>query len=127
MIEVSADARNVEVMATTARMNAGYLRVYGAPRPASPEVAVTSQTLFAECRFGSPAFGDPTNGVASANPIPPETNVRASGRPIWFRAFASNGVTAVLDGDMYIDLVPDEPQLVQGGSFSVLSLTYARP
>ena len=127
MIEVSADARNVEVMATTARMNAGYLRVYGAPRPASPEVAVTSQTLFAECRFGSPAFGNPTNGTATANPITPEAHTLVSGVPVWFSRIEADGVTAVLDGDMYTDLIPDKAHLVLGGSFSVTSLLYSRP
>jgi hypothetical protein len=126
VIEVAADIRNLEVMTATRQMDGGYLRVYGAPRPASPEVAVGAQTLFAECRFGSPSFGNPTNGAASANPIAPETNVRATGVPVWFRVFMKDGATAVLDGDMFSDLVPDQGQLVQGGSFSVLSLQYIR-
>lgn len=126
MIEVAANTRNLEVMTATRQMDGGYLRVYGAPRPASPEIAVGAQVLFAECRFSSPSFGNPTNGAATAKSIAPETNVRATGVPVWFRVFAQDGTTAVLDGDMFSDLVPDQGQLVQGGSFSVLSLQYSR-
>jgi hypothetical protein len=126
MVEVSVSARNIEVMSTTRLLNGGYLRVYGAPRPAAPEVAVTTQTLYAECRFGSPAFGNPTDGVAAANAIAPDPDVSATGIPTWFRAFASDGATAVLDGDMGTDLVPNQEQVVQGGSFSIVSLAYSR-
>jgi hypothetical protein len=127
VLEVSVGLRNIEVMVVTTQLNGGYLRVYGPPRPSSPEVAVTTQVLYAECRFGSPAFANPLNGTAAANTIAPETNVPVTGVPIWFRAFAADGVTAVLDGDMVEDLVPSQAELAQGGSFSVLSLLYSRP
>lgn len=126
MIEVSVAARNVEVMATTARMNGGYLRVYNGARPAAPEDPVTTQTLLAELRFSSPAFGNPVNGAAVANPIAPETNVRASSTPTWFRALEADGTTAVLDGSIPADLTPDHAGLIQGGSMAVSSLLYSR-
>lgn len=126
MIEVSANNRNIEVMATTAALNGGYLRIYGAPRPLAPEVPVSTQTLFAELRFSSPAFASPVQGGAQANPLAPDTNVRASGVPAWFRAFAADGTTAVLDGDIPDDLDPTIQHLVQGGSLAVSSLLYRR-
>lgn len=126
MIEVSVDARNVEVMATTARLNGGYLRVYNGARPAAPEVPVSTQTLLAELRFGLPAFGNPANGTATANPIAPETNVRASSVPTWFRTLEADGSTAVLDGSIPADLTPDHAGLIQGGSLAVSSLLYSR-
>jgi hypothetical protein len=114
-------------MATTTLLNGGYLRIYGAPRPPAPEVAVTSQVLFAELRFGTPAFGFPINGVATANPFAGAAAILAGGFPVWFRAFAADGTTAVLDGDIDEDLILDQPVLAQGGTFSVTSLVYERP
>jgi hypothetical protein len=127
VIEVSINGRNIEVMVITTMMNGGYLRVYGGPRPTAPEVAVTTQVLFAELRFSNPAFGTPVAGTATANAITPETNARASGVPVWFRVFGSDGTTAVLDGEMYADLVPDQSHVTQGGSLSVSSLLFSRP
>jgi hypothetical protein len=127
MLLGSQASRNVQVTVVTTPLNGGYLRIYGAPRPSAPEAPVTTQTLFAELRFGNPAFGDPSNGVAVANGIAPETNVRASGMPIWFRAFAADGTTAILDGDVPGDLVPSATNLIQGGSLAVTSLVYSRP
>ncbi len=126
MILVSVDARNVEVMATTVRMNGGYLRVYGAPRPAAPEVAVGAQALFVELRFAALAFEIPVNGVAQATLLPDSATILSSGVPVWFRAFEEDGVTAVLDGDIGSDLVLSGSALSHGGTFSVVSLTYGR-
>jgi hypothetical protein len=127
MLEEAQNVRNVEVMATTGLLSSGYLRIYGAPRPAAPETAVTSQVLFVELRFDIPAFGTPTDGTAIANPFQGAASVLATGLPTWFRAFAADGTTAVLDGDIGEDLILDHPTLAQGGSFSVTSLVYSRP
>jgi hypothetical protein len=127
MLEVSVNARNVEVMATTTQMNGGYLRIYGGSRPSAPEVAVTTQVLFCSLRFGNPAFGFPEDGTATANPFEGAADILAGGFPVWFRAFAADGTTAVLDGDIGSDLVLSQPVLAQGGTFSVTSLTYSRP
>jgi hypothetical protein len=126
MLAVSTNTRNVEVMATTASMNGGYLRVYGAPRPPAPEVAVTSQVLFVELRFATSAFAPPVNGVAQVTTIPAGA-ILASGMPTWFRAFAEDGVTAILDGDIGEDLDLSQSRIISGGTFSVVSLVYYIP
>jgi hypothetical protein len=127
MLFQSVDSRNIQVMALTALLDGGYLRVYGAPRPPVPEDAVTSQVLFAELRFATPAFEAPTDGSATANEFPGAVSILAGGFPAWFRAFAADGTTAVLDGDIGEDLILDQPVLAQGGTFSVTSLVYSRP
>jgi hypothetical protein len=119
--------RNVQASVITALLNGGYLRIYGAPRPAAPEVAVTTQLLFAELRFASPAFSAPADGVAVANPFGGSVSILQSGIATWFRAFQSDGATAVLDGDVGEDLILSQPVLAQGGSLSVTSLTYELP
>lgn len=114
-------------MATTALLNDGYLRLYTGPRPAAPEAPLTTQLMFVEVRFGSPAFRSPVNGVATANPFAGAGTVLLSGTPIWFRALASDGTTAVFDGDVGEDLLLSLPSLAAGGTFSVTSLMYSRP
>jgi len=45
------------------------------------------------------AFAAATNGVAAANAITP-TTVLATGNPLFYRLFKSDGTTAIQDGDI---------------------------
>lgn len=88
---------------------------------------MTTQVLFAELRFASPAFTVPVDGVANAYPFAGAVSILQSGVPLWFRGFQADGTSAVLDGDIGADLVLSLPVLAQGGSLSVTSLTYELP
>jgi hypothetical protein len=94
----SAAAANAAANAVAALLNNGYLRLYDGAQPATPETAIVAQVKLAELRFGATAFGNAAAGVATANAITKDSDADATGTAAWFRALASDGTTAVLDG-----------------------------
>lgn len=85
--------------AVTVRLNNGWIRIYTTPRPADADTAA-SGTILAELRYNATAFGAAVNGVATANAISEDTSANATGTAAWFRAFESDGTTAVFDGEV---------------------------
>lgn len=93
-------AVNTEADAVAALCNSGYLRIYDGSQPATADTAVSTQTLLAELRFASTAFGASSGGVATAAAIVSDTDADATGTAAWFRVFKSDGTTKVFDGSV---------------------------
>ena len=107
-------AVNAEANAVSALLNGGTVRLYDGSQPMAVDDPVTTQTLIAELRFGSPAFQVAAWGVARAHAIRACLSAVATGTPTWFRASAADN-TPVYDGsvglpgtesDLEIDHVP---------------------
>jgi hypothetical protein len=94
-----SDALAAAMLASLSRLNNGYLRIYDGTQPANVGVAISSQVLLAELRFGSPAFVV-TNNVATANTITQDSDNNATGTATWCRCLQSDGATAEFDGDV---------------------------
>lgn len=108
----------------------GYLRIYDGTQPADANTAVSTQNLLAELRFGAPAFGAASNGVATANAITADSSANATGTASWFRALASDGTTVVFDGSVgtaSADLILNSTAIQSGAEVSVDSMTYTQP
>jgi len=108
-------------------LNNGYLRLYTDPKPSDANTAISTQTLLAELRFGSTAFGAASNGVATANAITADSSADNTGTATWFRALKSDGTTAVLDGSVgtsSADLILNSVSISAGAQVSVTSFTY---
>lgn len=84
--------------AALALLNGGSLLFYSGTQPATPDVAITTQTLIASCALNATAFQNALYGTAVANAITPGS-VGASGTITWFRAVTS-GSAAVIDGSV---------------------------
>lgn len=93
-----ANSPKLNLTTFAAQVNSGYLRIYDGTKPATGDTAIGAQTLLAELTFGNPAFGAPSGGTATANAITSDASANASGTATWFRAFKSDGTTAVFDG-----------------------------
>lgn len=122
-------AANASADAVTPLLNTGYLRIYSGTQPATADTAITSQTLLAELRFASTAFGAAADGVATANAIVDEDSALATGTATWFRLFKSDGTTAVADGSVGTsgaDLNLSSVSLAPGITVSVTSFTYTQ-
>lgn len=96
--QLSNAAVAAEANALAALLNSGYLRIYSGTQPASADTALSGNTLLAELRFGATAFGAPVAGLLTANAITADSAADATGTASFFRAFSSDGVTAILDG-----------------------------
>lgn len=81
---------------TTAVGSSGLLRIYDGSRPASANVAVSSQTLLAQLALSSTFAPAAASGVLTANAITEDSSANATGTATWARVTTSGG-TAVVD------------------------------
>lgn len=127
--DISAAAANAAANAVTALVNGGSLRIYSGTKPATPDTALSGNTLLAQLTFSATAFGSASNGVATANAITDDSSADATGTASFFRAHNSSG-TAVFQGTCgtsNADLVLSSTSISSGGTVSVSSLTYTQP
>lgn len=78
----------------TAIGSGALIRIYTATRPATPETAITSQTLLATVTV-SGSFTSTAGVLTAADPA--SVTIAATGTAAWFRLLTS-GATAILDG-----------------------------
>lgn len=118
--------KNEMLNAISDDFNNGYLRIYDGSQPANPDTAITTQVLLAELRFNATAFGAAASGQIVANAITSDSSANASGTASWFRAFANDGTTAIVDGTVGTsgtDLVIDNTTIASGVTVSCSSFT----
>jgi len=97
-LTISTASKNLGLNAQLDVLNSGFLRIYSGTRPATPDTALSGNTLLAELTFGATAFAAATGGTKTANAIGSDTSADATGTATFFRAFKSDGTTAVVDG-----------------------------
>lgn len=114
--------------AVCALLNGGTIQVRSGTQPANANAAATG-TLLVTLTFSATAFAAASSaGVATANAIG-AANAVAAGTASWFRAFKSDGTTAVWDGSVgtsAADLILSSVALVAGGNVAVSSFTYTQ-
>jgi len=103
--KISNAAATAEANAFADLLNNGYLRIYdstgGTGQPATVDTAIGSQVLLAELRFHTPnSESSISNGVITFDAITSDTDANATGTATWFRAFSSDGTTAIWDGSV---------------------------
>lgn len=134
MINLANAAMIAAADAVTDLLSAGgQIRIYTAPMPASPQVAISTQTLLATFELPVPGYDPATvtgdlatavgDAIASVNPV-------AAGTAAWARVVDSTGAT-VFDGDAgltgstafarlsSLSLTPAVPISVQSSTYSV--------
>lgn len=109
----------------------GTIEIYDGAMPATPETAITDQTLLATLTFSDPAFGDAMDGTASADEIAADTSADATGTATWARLADSDG-TALADVDVgatgsgaAIEL--NTVELTSGGEVNITSFAVSMP
>lgn len=129
-LQVSTTGQNAEVDAIVALANTGYIRIYDGSQPANANTAVSTQTLLAELRFGSTAFGAAASGTATANAITSDSSANATGTASWFRVLKSDGTTVLWDGSAgtaTADLILNTTSIVSGATVAITAMTYTHP
>ena len=130
------DATTIASVAAVATLlNSGYLEIYNGSQPTDANTAIGAQTLLSSgMRFSSTAFATPVASgsagskvvTATANSITSDTNAAATGTATWFRAYKSDGTTAVLDGTVGTsgcDLNINTTSIVSGATVSCTAFT----
>jgi hypothetical protein len=97
-------AVNAEADALTALLAAGKVNLYNGAQPATADTALAGNTLLAAPTFGTPAFPAAVAGVLTANAITAATAV-ATGKATFARVFRSDGITAVMDQSVGMQLL----------------------
>ena len=129
--KISNAAATAEANAFADLLNNGYLRIYdstgGTGQPATVDTAIGSQKLLAELRFAATSESDITNGVITFAALTADSAADDTGTATWFRAFQSNGTSAVWDGSVSTSgatLNLNTTSIVINANVSVTSLTF---
>jgi hypothetical protein len=128
-MKVAINTRNVELNALAVLLAGGTLAFYTGTQPATPETAVTG-TLLGTLTLASPAFGAAAGGVITANAITGDLTADADGTAGYYRAWKSDGVTAVLDGSVGVsgaDCNLNSIEIRAGADIEVTSWTITLP
>lgn len=100
------------------------IEIYSGTRPATGGAETTTlATLAGNATAFAPAA---TGGVLTLNAITDDSSADATGTASWFRIYASNGTTHVLDGDVGTsgsDLNLNSTSITSGGTVSITSFT----
>lgn len=126
--QASIAARDAMLNAITALLNGGTINYYTGSQPASPDTAISSQTLLCTDTFNATAFGSASAGSATANAITTGT-AGASGTVTWCRCEASGG-TAHLDlsvGTASADVIVATTTISSGNQIPVTSFVLSHP
>ena len=109
-------------------LDGGTINLYTTPQPATPDTAITSQTLLATLTFSSPAFGSSSAGVATANAITSGSGI-TGGTAVWARMCASGGAAEVdcTVGTTGCDINLNTNVIVTGTAVALSALTIAMP
>lgn len=125
---VAIAAWDAALNAILARANGGSVTIYTTPQPATPDVAVTTQTALVTMNLSNPAAGAAAAGTSTLNAVTPAV-AGNSGTAVWFRVFdPSSG--AVWDGDVgtaAADMIFTTTTFVAGVTYGVTSWTVSMP
>jgi hypothetical protein len=128
---INVTTRNAMLDAITARAGASaILRFYSGSRPGT---GGTETTLLAQLTCNATFAPAASSGVLTLNAISPATSAAATGTATWFRIYASNGTTHVLDGSVSTvaagtgDCQLDSTSIVLGGTVAISSATVTAP
>jgi len=127
--KISNAAANAAANAVVDLLNAGKIQIYDGAQPATPDTAVSDQTLLAELTLGNPAFGDAALGVATAEAITGDAAANATGTAAWFRVLTSADAP-ILDGSVGTsgcNLNLNSVAIQAGAAVSVTAFTYTQP
>lgn len=129
-MKTAITARNTMLDALNAILNSGVLRIYSGTEPATPETALSGNTLLAELTIGATALAAASAGAATFNAITADSSADATGTATFFRIFSSDGTTVRFQGTVGTsgaDLNLNSTSITSGGTVSVTSLSLTLP
>lgn len=128
--KLSNSQRSALLDGARANYNSGYILIYTGTQPATPDTALSGQTLLAQLRFNATAWGVASNGVATANAITGDSSADNTGTATWFRMLQSDGTTVIADGEVGTsgaDLNLNSVSIQAGATVNITSMTLTQP
>lgn len=127
--KIAAVFANEEADASLALLNNGTIKIYDGAQPATPETAITTQTMLVSFALENPAFDAAVAGVAAVAGDPLEGTVVAASTATWARMFTS-GSAARLDcavGESAAEIILSETDLEVDDVVQLTTYNYHRP
>lgn len=129
-LQLANIAVNAEADALSDLLDNGYLRIYSGTKPATADTALSGNTLLAELRFSATSAPAAVAGVLTFNAITSDSDADATGTATFYRAFKSDGSSAVMDGTVGVsnaDAIIATTSIVQHAQVDVTSMTHTIP
>lgn len=128
-IKISNAAANAEADALARLLDNGYIRIYSGVQPATPDTALSGNTLLAELRINATSAPAAAAGVLTFNAITSDTAADATGTASFYRKLGSNGTSAHIDGTVTAtggggDLTLNTVSIVLNAQVDITSDTY---
>ncbi len=123
-LTISTASKNLGLNAQLDVLNGGFLDIYSGTRPATPDTALSGNTLLASLPLNATAFAAASGGTKTANAITSDSSADATGTATFFRAFKSDHTTAVIDGTVGTsgtDAIINSTSIVSGTTVSCSS------
>lgn len=127
--QLANEVVNAQADALARLLDNGYLRLYSGSQPATADTGLSGNTLLAELRFAATSAPAASAGVLTFNAITADSSADATGTATFFRAFKSNGTSAVMDGTVGAtgstsNLELNSASIVANAQVSVSSFTH---
>lgn len=133
IFRVRATTRNTMLNVITTDQDAGAaaatLKIYTGTQPATPETALSGNTLLGTLTFTDPSAGAASAGVLTFSAITQDSSADATGTATFGRCQDSNGV-AIWDADAGTSgtsIILNTASIVTGGPISITSATVTLP
>lgn len=124
---INTTLRNNMLDEITARAgSSAILRIYSGTRPST---GGAETTILAQLTCNATFAPAASSGVLTLNSISSDTSANATGTATWFRIYASDGTTHVLDGSVSTvaagtgDMQLDDTSITLGGTVAISSAT----
>lgn len=125
---ISQAAWDAALNAALALLNGGTIGIYSGTQPATPDTALSGNTLLATLTLSATAFGNAVAGVATANAV--TSGVGLAVGTATFARFFSPGAVAELDcsvGTGSTDIVLNDAAITIGATVALTSYTVSMP
>lgn len=108
---------------------AGTIKIYSGTIPTDADTALGAQVLLATLTFSATAFGNASNGVATAAAITSDTSADATNTAAWARIANGSGTTImdVTVGTSGDDINFNTVSFVTGATVAISALTVTVP
>ena len=135
-VTITTDIQDAAADAVGNLFDSGYIIIYDGDVPASAKAALGGSDVLATVELAANAFGAASSGTITLQGVPLSDNdIDKTETATYFRMYADDGDDAI-DTDVILqgtvgtegtDMIVDSTSFVQGGVFTITSLTVTMP